>query len=153
MPGKKVLIIDDDQAMVAALKDGLEFIGLEVAVAYDGLQGVLMAHEARPDVVLLDFNLPAGGGAGVYERLRSSLDTCRIPVVFATAVKVEEVQAQIRPGPQTYFLRKPVSLEQMRGVLERILGAPATAAPAPAAGDAPPAAPAPSPRGRASVPL
>lgn len=119
---KKVLIIDDDHGVVGIVKDGLESIGLRVVVAFDGVQGVLQAHQTMPDVVLLDFNMPAGGGATVYERLRNSTDTCRIPIVFTTVVPIEEVRGRIRPGPQTYFLKKPVTLQQLRMVLGQVLG-------------------------------
>ncbi|MBI2362383.1 MAG: response regulator, partial [Elusimicrobia bacterium] len=77
MAEKSILIIDDDQALVAAIKEGLETLGFRVAAAFDGLQGVLQAHQAKPDAVMLDFNMPAGGGAGVYERLRSSTVTAQ----------------------------------------------------------------------------
>ena len=60
---KTVLIIDDDQTLVAPLKDGLESIVYRVAVAFDGLQGILQAHQARPDVIILDFHMPGGGTA------------------------------------------------------------------------------------------
>lgn len=127
MSGKKVLVIDDDVSMVGTLKDGLESSGFRVAVAYDGLQGVLAAHQFSPDIIFLDFNLPAGGGASVYGKLRNSTDTCRIPVVFITGVAVENVKGHIRPGPFTYFLKKPVSLTQMIIVLGKVLGVPVPA--------------------------
>ncbi|MFA5139416.1 MAG: YbgC/FadM family acyl-CoA thioesterase [Elusimicrobiota bacterium] len=148
MPESTVLIIDDDQTLVAALKEGLESLGYKVSAAYDGVQGILQAHQGRPQVIMLDFNMPAGGGAGVYERLRGSVDTARIPIIFLTGATVDDVKKQIRSTPNTYFLKKPVSVSQLRKVLEKILGAqklggqPATASPAagiePAAtGDAP----------------
>lgn len=156
MIDKKVLIIDDDQAFAAVMKEGLESVGFKAAVAFDALQGVMQAHSARPDVILLDFNMPAGGGANAYERLRASTDTGRIPVVFTTATSVDEVRGQIRAGPKTFFLKKPVSLAQVKGVLNQVLGipidgaapavqAPAAAAPAPAAPTAAAASPAPTP--------
>ncbi|MBI5595744.1 MAG: YbgC/FadM family acyl-CoA thioesterase [Elusimicrobia bacterium] len=122
MAEKSILIIDDDQALVAAIKEGLETLGFRVAAAFDGLQGVLQAHQARPDAVMLDFNMPAGGGAGVYERLRSSTVTAQTPIVFLTAATVDEVKKVIRSTPNTYFLKKPISVTQLRKVLDKILG-------------------------------
>lgn len=119
---KTILIIDDDQALVAPLKEGLESMGYRVAVAYDGLQGILQAHQTRPDLILLDFYMPGGGGGAVYERLRQSKDTAKTPIVFSTVVSVEEVKGRIRPSAHTFFLRKPVGLNQIASVIRSVLG-------------------------------
>lgn len=122
MSQKTILIIDDDQTMVAPLKEGLESIGYKIAVAFDGLQGVLQAHQSRPDVIILDFNMPGGGGVSVYERLRKAPDTAKTPIIFSTAVAIEEVKSRITPSPQTFFLKKPISLNQFIAVLNSVLG-------------------------------
>jgi acyl-CoA thioester hydrolase len=150
MPAAKtVLIIDDDQTLVAPLKDGLESIGYRVAVAFDGVQGVLQAHQARPDVIILDFYMPGGGGRTVYERLRQAVDTRVVPIIFSTVVTLEEVKGQITPSSHTYFLRKPVGLSQVISVLNSVLGenraALPAAAPVPKPAPLPPAS-APRPR-------
>ncbi len=119
---KTILIIDDDQTLVAPLKDGLESIGYRVAVAFDGLQGVLQAHQAKPDVIILDFYMPGGGGRTVYERLRQTPDTNLTPIIFSTVVSLEEVKGAIKPTAHTYFLKKPVGLSQIISVLNSILG-------------------------------
>jgi len=156
MAEKSILIIDDDQALVGALKDGLETLGFKVSAAYDGLQGVLQAHQGKPDVIMLDFNMPAGGGPGVYDRLRSSADTARTPIVFLTGMSVDEVKEKIKPTPNTFFLKKPITVAQLQKVLNKITsgtsGTPASktggdasaAPPAPAPVGTPPPAPAPS---------
>jgi len=119
---KTVLIIDDDQTLVAPLKEGLESIGYRVAVAFDGLQGILQAHQVRPDVIILDFYMPGGGGESVYERLRQAPDTAEVPVIFSSVVPLEEVKAKIHATPGTFFLRKPVGLGQIVSVLNAVLG-------------------------------
>ncbi|MFH1724545.1 MAG: response regulator, partial [Elusimicrobiota bacterium] len=144
MPERTVLIIDDDQVLVAAIKEGLETLGFKVAAAYDGLQGVLQAHQSKPSAIMLDFNMPAGGGAGVYERLRASTDTVQIPIIFVTGVTVQEVKGKIRSTPNTYFLRKPISVSQLQKVLDKILG-PQGAAPASAQAPPQPRAAPPTP--------
>ena len=122
MTSKTILIIDDDQTLVAPLKEGLESVGYRVAVAFDGMQGVLQAHQVRPDVIILDFYMPGGGGHTVYERLRKAPDTADTPVIFSTVVALEEVKSKVKPTPRTYFLRKPVGLGQVVSVLNTVLG-------------------------------
>lgn len=121
MADRSVLIIDDDQTLVGALKEGLESLGFSVSAAFDGLQGILQAHQERPDAIMLDFNMPAGGGAGAYERLRNSVDTGKIPIIFLTGATIDEVKKEIRSSPNTFFLKKPVSVAQLRKVLDKII--------------------------------
>lgn len=122
MAQKTILIIDDDQTLVAPLKEGLESIGYKVAVAFDGLQGVLQAHQHQPDVIILDFNMPGGGGHTVYERLRRAPDTAKTPIIFSTVVSVDEVRSRIQPTAQTFFMKKPVGLNQFIATLNSVLG-------------------------------
>lgn len=144
MSHKTVLVIDDDQIIVETLKEGLESLDYKVIAAYDGLQGVLQAHQGKPDLIILDFQMPAGGGASVYERLRAATDTCQTPILFLTGSTVQQLKEKIRSSPHTYFLKKPASLEQIHAVIGKILGfppapVPKPAQPKPAAGPAQPA--------------
>jgi acyl-CoA thioester hydrolase len=125
---KIILIIDDDQTLVAPLKEGLEAMGYRVAAAFDGLQGIQLAAQAKPDLVILDFYMPGGGGGTVYERLRQGRDTAHTPIVFSTVVSVDEVKGRIRPSAHTYFLRKPVGLGQLAALIRSVLGEPQPAA-------------------------
>lgn len=119
---KTILIIDDDQTLVAPLKEGLESIGYRVAVAFDGVQGILQAHQSRPDVIILDFHMPGGGGQTVYERLRLTPDTAKTPIIFSTVVTLDEVRGKVTPSANTYFLKKPVGFNQVISVLNTVLG-------------------------------
>lgn len=123
---KKILIIDDDQTLVAPLKDGLESIGYKVAVAFDGMQGVVQAHESRPDVIILDYHMPGGGGQSVYEKLRKAPGTAKTPIIFSTVVTLEELKARISPSEKTFFLKKPASFNQVLAALDQLLGKPMT---------------------------
>ncbi|MFA6318044.1 MAG: YbgC/FadM family acyl-CoA thioesterase [Elusimicrobiota bacterium] len=119
---KRILIVDDDQNLVAPLKEGLESVGYRVSVAFDGLQGVLQAHQTKPDAIILDYQMPGGGGHTVYERLRGSPDTAGIPVLFSSVVSAEEIRSRVKPGPNTFFLRKPMGLNQFIAILNSVLG-------------------------------
>ncbi len=119
---KTILIIDDDQTLVAPLKEGLEAMGYRVAAAFDGQQGIHLAQQVKPDLVILDFYMPGGGGAIVYERLRQGQETAQTPIVFSTVVSMEEVKGRIHPSANTYFLRKPVGLGQLAALIRSVLG-------------------------------
>lgn len=119
---RTILIIDDDSTLVVPLKDGLESAGYKVAAAFDGVQGLLLAHQAKPDLIILDFYMPGGTGGSVYEKLRARPDTAGIPVVFSTGVTLEELKGSIKPGPKTFFLRKPVGFSGVLAVVNQVLG-------------------------------
>lgn len=154
MAGKRVLVVDDDRTLVALLKEGLESTGYEVAVAFDGLQGILQAHQFRPDLIVLDFYMPGGGGATVYERLRLAPDTKDTPIVFSTSVPLEQLKGHVKPSAQTYFLKKPIGLQQVLAVMSSVLGTPMPSAAAQNGHAAPPPAAAapPAPSAPAALP-
>lgn len=163
-----ILVVDDDQTLVAPLKDGLESAGFRVAVAFDAAQGLLLAHETRPDLIILDYYMPGGDGGWVYERLRGAPDTVEIPVVFSTGLTLEELRGKVMSGARTYFLKKPVGFTGILSVVNQVLGVDrralhhvdlpsgtGTPAPAPApktdgAASAPAAPPKPAPKARFS---
>ncbi len=108
--------------MVAPLKDGLESAGYRVAVAFDSAQGLLLAQELRPDLIILDFYMPGADGAATYDRLRSSPLTSATPVIFSTGLTLEELKGRIKPGLKTFFLRKPVGFSGILSVVNQVLG-------------------------------
>ena len=119
---RTILVVDDDQTLVAPLKDGLESAGYRVATAFDAAQGLLQAHEVRPDMIILDFYMPGGDGGWVYERLRAAPDTMEIPVVFSTGLTLEELRGKVKSGTRTYFLKKPVGFHGILSIVNQVLG-------------------------------
>ena len=79
---KKILIVDDERDIVKVLVIRLESSGYEVISAFDGAQGVFMAHKEQPDLIILDIRMPAGDGFSVAERLKRSTHTWTIPIIF-----------------------------------------------------------------------
>ena len=119
---RTILVVDDDVTLVAALKDGLVSAGYRVAVAFDAAQGILLAQEVGPDVIILYFNMPGPDGGAAYERLRSSPLTSGTPVIFSTGLTLDELKGKIKPGAKTFFLRKPVGFTGILSVVNQVLG-------------------------------
>lgn len=84
MPGKKILVADDEAEVAHGLRDRLVCAGYEVTLALDGLQATMQAIASQPDLILLDIGMPAGPGHVVAERLRMIDATCRIPIIALT---------------------------------------------------------------------
>jgi len=79
----KVLVVEDDDSMARALRDGFQYEGYEVLLARDGAAGLALASEARPDVVILDVMLPKVSGLDVCKQLRTAGN--RVPILMLTA--------------------------------------------------------------------
>src|SRR5262245_14076834 len=91
MPARKILIADDDKDLVKILGMNLMKAGYEVIVAVDVCQAVEFAHKHRPDLFILDVNMPAGTGISVQERVQKSLNLCMVPIIYLTGDKRPEV--------------------------------------------------------------
>jgi DNA-binding response OmpR family regulator len=142
----KILIVEDDDAIADLLKLRLTEAGHQVFVAKDGMAGPMMAAREKPDLVLLDFNMPAANGGKVLERLRGSTFTAATPVIFVTASPVADIMTQLPDDPKVRFVQKPVDFAVLDRLVRESLGAPAPrpaipppGAPLPPLGEPPPA--------------
>src|SRR5512146_2412411 len=102
----KVLIIEDDPEMVRLLQLDLEQHGYEPYIAVNGLDGLRMFHEVRPNLVVLDVALPQMDGLTVCQRIRE-LSNVPILIMTAHAVTEEEIARGLNLGADEYML-KPI---------------------------------------------
>jgi len=114
-----VLIVDDEATLARNLATYLERQGYEVFVAESGEDGLKQFAEVRPDVVLLDYNLPGLSGLEVLQRLREG-DT-PVPVVMMTGFGGIEVAVEAMKLGAADYVTKPVSLAEMKLLIERLL--------------------------------
>ena len=122
MAKKKILVIDDMPNVVTMVKARLEASGYEVITALDGQQGLAYAYAEKPDLIILDIVMPAGGGYSVYTRLKMSPETRSVPVIFLTAKdRPEDVARAYKLGVQ-YFVKKPYKPEMLLGTVKKVLG-------------------------------
>lgn len=109
----KILIIEDEPAMRANLEDILELEGFLPLLAANGREGIRLAREQQPDLVLCDILMPDINGYAVLEALRAEPATVRIPFVFLTA---KGARAELREGMEMGaddYLIKPVRVEEL----------------------------------------
>lgn len=118
----KILIIDDEASVVELLKIHLTESGHQVVVAMDGMSGPMVASREKPDLIILDFNMPAADGAKVHERLRGSSFTAAAPIVFVTATPLAAIIPQVRHAPNTRFLLKPIDFSLLTRTIAEMLG-------------------------------
>jgi GAF domain-containing protein/CheY-like chemotaxis protein len=116
---EKILIIDDSAKIRSFLSEMLRSLGYVVSTASDGKRGLDKALAERPDLILLDFNLPRLSGIEVLEALQKG--NHEVPVILMTAHGSESVAVQaFRLGVRDY-LTKPIEAEQILEVVEKAL--------------------------------
>lgn len=121
MTARRILVVEDNEKNLKLLRDVLEFAGYVVIVARSGEQGLQLATECEPDLVLMDLQLPGIDGTEALKRLRESPRTSAVPVVAVTAFAMEKDRDQARDAGFDGYLQKPISVralpEQVRGFL------------------------------------
>jgi len=118
---KKILIVDDERDIVKVLVIRLESSGYEVIAAFDGAQGVFMAHKEQPDLIILDIRMPAGDGFSVAERLKRSTHTWTIPIIFLTGSPEREAEGKAMDLGARFFIKKPYDPEELLDAVKRAL--------------------------------
>jgi DNA-binding response OmpR family regulator len=114
---KKILIIDDEQDLVAVVKLRLEANNFLVSEAFTAKEGLKKAEEQRPDAILLDILLPDSDGYEVCQRLKSNSKTQNIPIIIFTASDLRGLAKKaINAGAIDYVI-KPF---EPKDILEKI---------------------------------
>jgi formate hydrogenlyase transcriptional activator len=108
-----VLVIDDDPASVGALLECLRRESFRVLVAQDGTSGIERAEYARPDLILLDVMMPDMNGYETCRRLKSSVDTAQIPVIFLSALSDTYEKLEGFTVGAVDYLTKPFQYEEV----------------------------------------
>ena len=107
----EVLVIDDDPVFGKMLSLHLTNDGHNVSVCEDGIQGQRMARQLQPDVIIIDYQMPAANGAVVAQRIASSTETQHIPMILLSGTPFETVPRTIEEAGISTILYK-VTLSQ-----------------------------------------
>jgi CheY-like chemotaxis protein len=120
---KKVLLIDDDPMPRSMLGMFFQEIGYEVLEASDGKQGIQVAVEGAPVLILCDINMPGMTGIETLQYLQGNPKTKPIPVIMVTAHgELDAVERCLESGARDY-IQKPFDLMTVKSKVERALGA------------------------------
>ncbi len=103
---KRILIIDDTKDVLAVISRRLKTWDFEALTASSGEEGLLIAEQQMPDLVLLDIMMPKMKGRDVCKRLKTNPKTQKIPVIFLTALGLaDHIKAGLDVGAEDYIVK------------------------------------------------
>jgi two-component system cell cycle response regulator DivK len=117
-----ILIVEDNEKNMKLARDVLQSKGHATLEAVTGEDGVRLAIEKKPDLVLMDIQLPGINGIEALRRLRADPGCARIPVVAFTASVTSTDRSQISAAGFDAFLSKPINLKEFLETVKRLLG-------------------------------
>ena len=114
-----VLIVDDDDRNRKLVRDVLRVAGFRVLEATTAAEGIALASEQLPDVVLMDLRLPDMDGSAAAQILRTDPRTSRIPVVAVTALPLDSRDDWLFDAGFAGFIRKPIDIDELPDAIRR----------------------------------
>lgn len=107
---KKVVLIEDSKVLGTALSGALKVEGVEVHWAENGIVGIPMVKQVKPDLILLDLMLPKLSGFDVCKMLKTDNATWKIPVVIMSTLSDPDSRERATECGADYFIPKPYDL-------------------------------------------
>ena len=118
---KRVLIVEDNDLNMKLFNDLLEAHGYFTLQTKDGVEALRMARLHRPDLILMDIQLPEVSGLEVTKWLKEDDDLRTIPVIAVTAFAMKGDEEKIRNGGCEAYIAKPISVAGFMRTIERFL--------------------------------
>jgi len=118
----KILIVEDDPRISKALGIRLRAAGYAIVTAADGAGGVAALTKHKPDLILLDISMPAGGGFFVAENLMKRPAVASTPIIFVTATKAPGVRERAEEFFPAAYIEKPFDSEDLLRTISTVLG-------------------------------
>lgn len=126
MSGKLILVIEDNEKNMKLVRDLLQYEGYETMETDTAEEGLRLAGEYLPALILMDIGLPGMNGFEALKRLRASSATASIPVIAVTASVMTHDQQKIMAAGFDGYQKKPIDIDEfseaVRGTIERSRG-------------------------------
>ncbi|MFA5176803.1 MAG: response regulator [Candidatus Omnitrophota bacterium] len=119
---KKILIIDDNENNRLLMSDILEYRGYEMLQAEDGAKGISMAAELKPDLILLDMQMPGIDGFAAVKILKDNPLTRDIKVMAVTSLAMKGDREKIMALGVDDYIAKPIDTRQFPLLVEKYIG-------------------------------
>ena len=119
---KRILVIEDTEDNRRIIRDLLTTVGYELIEAVDGEEGVEMAAQEKPDLILMDIQLPRMDGYEATRRIKADPATAHIPVIAVTSYALSGDEEKTRAAGCDAYIAKPFSPRQLLAKVRELLG-------------------------------
>ena len=119
---KTVLVVEDNELNMKLFHDLLEASGYNIVQTRNGLEAIDLAREHRPDLILMDIQLPEVSGLEVTKWIKEDDELKTIPVIAVTAFAMKGDEERIRQGGCEAYLSKPISVTTFLDTVKSYLG-------------------------------
>ena len=116
-----ILVIDDDPSIVNLLKENLEQEGYRILFGYDGQMAVQLAKTSKPQLIILDVNMPLINGLKAMEFLRDLPETKNIPILFLSGEASGHIAPSLVSAPRVAHVKKPIDLDDLNSLVRQLL--------------------------------
>ena len=121
MTPRRILVVEDNPKNLKLVRDVLQYSGDEVIEATSGEDGVLLAREEHPDLILMDLQLPGIDGTEALRRIREDRSGGGVPVVAVTAFAMNEDRDRAYAAGFDGYVQKPISVKRLQQQVSEFL--------------------------------
>lgn len=119
---KKILIVEDNDLNLKLFRDLLEAHGYETIETKDGMEAIKLALTVKPDLILMDIQLPEVSGLEVTRRMKADERLKHIPIIAVTAFAMKDDEQKILQAGCEAYVSKPISIMPFIETVKRFLG-------------------------------
>jgi two-component system cell cycle response regulator DivK len=117
----KIMVVEDNEINLKLFNDLLQAQGYDVVSTQDGTEAIALARAARPDLVLMDVNLPKISGLAIMALMKADAELKTIPIVAVTACAMKGDEEKIRAAGCEDYIAKPISIPDFLGTVKKYL--------------------------------
>ena len=121
MANELILIVEDNEKNRRLVRDVLQFKGYRTLDAETGEEGVAKAKEHKPDLILMDYQMPGIDGIEAFRQIRGDSSTAHIPIVAVTASAMPEDALKMKQAGFDGFQTKPINLKEFMQAVTDVL--------------------------------
>ena len=119
---KRILIVEDNELNLKLFRDLLTAHGYETIETKEGLEAIRLTKSEKPDLILMDIQLPEVSGLDVTRRLKSDSSISDIPIIAVTAFAMKDDEEKILAAGCEAYISKPISIMPFLNTVRRFLG-------------------------------
>lgn len=119
---KKILIVEDNELNMKLFSDLLGAHGYETRETREGLKAIAIAKKYKPDLILMDIQLPEVSGLEVTKWIKNDKNLADIPVVAVTAFAMKGDEKRIKDGGCQAYISKPIAVSSFLATIRKFLG-------------------------------